>query len=112
MTHDEADVVLAATTVAVGWVPHPEGFVGMVALDGSTACPLLTTGGKCSIHASRPYNCRRFLCLRDEGEALVTGGPFGCANTEPHLASRPHRRLYERNQRTAQVWARAHGWVG
>ena len=112
MSHQEADLVVANTTRPLAWVPHPNaGLVGLVHPEGRPQCPLLGDDGLCTIHAVRPYNCRRFLCLRDPGEPLQPGGPLGCRNTETRVIQvRGARRFYEKNQRRAQRWARDHGW--
>lgn len=111
MTHVEADLVRAATTLELWWTEAPGGKVGLLNPDGSTACPLLGANGLCTIYAARPYNCRRFACLRAPGEALEAGGPLGCRNAERRLSDRDARRQLIQIQRKAQVWGRKHGWM-
>lgn len=109
MTFAEAGLLRTQTDRPLWWAQgtRPE----LVELrSASGRCPLLTDEGRCSVYAARPYNCRRFACLREPGEALEPGGPVGCANAERRLESRPHRRLLAQMQRDAQRWARAHGW--
>lgn len=78
------------------------------------ACPLLGGDGRCTVHPVRPYNCRRFACLRHDKttEPLVVGGPMGCINTEYAVRTNPEARVfYAAYQRTAQRWGRAMGWT-
>jgi Fe-S-cluster containining protein len=110
MTHAEADLVRAATTRELLWTAVPDGKVGLLNPDGSTCCPLLGTDGLCTVYAARPYNCRRFACLRGPGETLEPGGPLGCRNAERRLTDRSSRRQLIQIQRKAQVWGRKHGW--
>lgn len=110
MTHEEADLVRAATDRPLWWSEAPRG-VMLHNPDGSAACPLLDGDGRCTIHPVRPYNCRRFACLREPGEALEVGGPMGCQNAERRLTDRASRRFLILYQRKAQVWARKHGWT-
>lgn len=84
---------------------------GLVAFRGGP-CPYLD-GATCTVHAVRPYNCRRFACYRvhPSTEPLEAGGPLGSWNTLVRVdASRAVRRDYAKRQRKAQGWARAHGW--
>lgn len=72
------------------------------------------SGTTCTIYEHRPYNCRRFICLRPDpdDEPLETGGPLGCFNaSERILLNRDARRFYAHHQRKAQRWADAHGWL-
>lgn len=99
------------------WAPDRPGFVRLKA----GPCPFLSEKGQCRVYEVRPYNCRRFACLRvdpkTEALHLIPNSPYfkdqtGCFNTrERVLGSRAARRLYERIQRHAQRWARAHGWT-
>lgn len=87
-------------------------------------CPLLDeSSGKptCTIHEHRPYNCRRFGCLRPDPKVeafqpaplspYLKYGNIGCANLRDRLInSRVARRTYELLQRKAQRWADKHGW--
>lgn len=77
---------------------------GFVALEAHP-CPLLDESGQCTVYEIRPYNCRRFLCFREEGEAFQPD-----AFPVRVLTNRADRRVYETNQRHAMRWARLHGW--
>ena len=85
-------------------------------------CPLLAWEGKkavCTVHAVRPYNCRRFGCFRPdpttepyEPEAVdYDNARLGCANLSDRLSNRAVRRAYALLQRKAQKWALRHGWT-
>jgi hypothetical protein len=56
-------------------------------------CPLLSTGGRCAIYASRPFGCRTFFC--DAAEA-----PFGAKEKLPRAA------LHRIGRRIADLSAR------
>lgn len=76
-------------------------------------CPFFSLK-TCIIYESRPYNCRRFGCMRPDpqSEPLEMGGDMGCKNLEDRvMTSRPARRLAQKIQRKAQRWAREHGWT-
>lgn len=84
-------------------------------------CPFLSATNICTVHAIRPYNCRRFACLRPDPSTeplegvppspILTYRAIGCANLRDRLVhSRVARRLYTRIQKKAQRWALAHGW--
>jgi Fe-S-cluster containining protein len=94
---------------------HPDARFARVLTPGG--CPYLEREidgtATCSIHASRPYNCRRFQCLRPDPatEPYETGGHLGCRNLSDRLDQSQHAlHFYAANQRRAAVWARAHGW--
>jgi Fe-S-cluster containining protein len=110
MTQAEADRVTAAAPadVELRWAAHPDPrFVGLL---GDPACPMLGADNLCRIHKSRPYNCRRFACLREPGEAFEPGGPLGCQNAARRMETRDARRFLTVYQRPAIRWARRHGW--
>lgn len=96
---------------------HEEGFVALKA----KPCPFLEGTNTCMVHEARPYNCRRFGCLRPdpareplqmaEHSPVLQYGTVGCTNLRERLVqSRSARRQYERLQRKGQRWAVAHGW--
>ena len=75
----------------------------------------------CIVHEARPYNCRRFGCLRPDVKAeplqmaplapVLKYGNIGCVNLrERLLQSRVARRIYGLLQRKGQRWALKHGW--
>jgi len=85
-------------------------------------CPMLREKNRCLVYDVRPYNCRRFGCLRPDPETEVYRpapistvakfGNVGCANLRERLVqSRIARNIYGLLQRRAQTWARAHGWT-
>lgn len=91
------------------------GFVRLITIGG---CPYLTRelDGKatCTIHAARPYQCRRFICGRPDPdtEPFEIGGPLGCRNLSDRLeSSYQFAAFYESNQRRAQKYAREMGWT-
>lgn len=101
----------------IRWVAHEEKreFVLMLA----APCPLLGTDvdgqALCTIHSIRPYNCRRFGCLRPDPRTEVyeicDDGRWGCKNLIDRVkSSRVARRTIELIQRRAQKWALKHGW--
>lgn len=70
-------------------------------------CPFLTEDGRCDVYPVRPYNCRRYLCGRED----PWREPYDRAPVPARvLQSRALRRLYARTQREAQRWADQHGW--
>lgn len=112
MTHAERRTVeLAASVTArdavLGWEADPtDGFVRLLA----GPCPLYAEHqglGQCRVYTYRPYNCRRFGCMRPD----VKAEPFDGLNMSDRVkTSRIARRLAEKLQRKAQRWARIHGW--
>lgn len=110
MTKQEAAEVVHAAPLEI--VLHfrqvDSDFVAMKA----QPCPLFVFGG-CLVYNSRPYNCRRFACMRPDPktEKLEMGGGLGCKNLEARVVnSRAARRLYQRILNKAGGWAQAHGW--
>lgn len=105
----------------VTWAPGSQ--VGFVALEAAP-CPFMETHQgvpTCVVHPVRPYNCRRFGCMRPDPktEPLVMAplskfmqyGNIGCTNLADRLRqSRVVRRLYSLMQRKGQRWADRHGW--
>ncbi len=98
----------------------PEGIVthwrdvepGFVALEAHP-CPFFIFNG-CIVYSDRPYNCRRFGCMRPDPktERFELNDDGDCINLlERVKTSRIAQRLYGRMQRVAQRWARAHGWT-
>lgn len=103
------------------WTPHPSDpkFVNLTA----APCPFLEGQNRCTVHDIRPYNCRRFGCLRPDprSEPLVMAplspilhyGTVGCSNLRERLMqSRVARRIYALLQRKGMRWALKHGWTG
>lgn len=84
-------------------------------------CPFFVFSG-CLVYASRPYNCRRFGCMRPDPktEAYVEAqvpahtvlADIVCVNLRVRLLqSRVARRAAILLQRKAQRWADTHGWL-
>lgn len=128
MTVEERTVIEKALTIKklVSLVWDDAGLKpGFVALTAHP-CPFHEfTGVKgestCTIHSIRPYQCRRFACLRPDVKAepfqmaplspYLKYGNIGCSNLRDRLVnSRVARRTYELIQRKAQKWALKHGW--
>lgn len=70
----------------------------------------------CTVYEVRPYNCRRFGCMRPDPKTEPfeesPKGILGCANLGDRIRmSRVARRMGELMQRKAQRWARRHGWA-
>jgi len=75
-------------------------------------CPLLD-GNRCTVYEVRPYNCRRWGCLRPnlDEQFEPDHGEFGCANVRDRVTQdRKARRFMARLQSKAQRWALNHGW--
>lgn len=71
-------------------------------------CPLYAFKG-CLVYSVRPYNCRRFGCMRPD----VKAEPFekdGSNLMDRVKTSRVARRMAENMQRRAQRWAVRMGW--
>lgn len=85
-----------------------EGFISLKA----GPCPLYDKN-TCLVYDVRPYNCRRFACMRpDPATEPWAFTPTGdCANLWDRIrTSRVARRLGTLIQRRAQKWAAANGW--
>ena len=108
MTQQEAAAIRGATTQPLTWHEPEQGWVELQC----HPCPLLD-GNRCTVYAVRPYQCRRFQCHREAGEAFDPTGPLGCRNLSDRLEqSRATRRAYALNQRKAARWGLSHGWTG
>lgn len=115
----ERDALLAAHPA----LAIPDDFTPVPGLPGGflrwhrDPCPALVEsaggGTRCAVYPTRPFNCRRFMCLRPnpKDEPLEIGGPMGCWNASTRVqVSRAARRFYAHNQRRAQRWALSYGW--
>jgi Fe-S-cluster containining protein len=100
---EQAEIERAAPPGTVlSFRPHGESdFVRLSA----GPCPLLAGTNTCTVYAVRPYNCRRYGCLRDD----VTTEPWQDGWPEPK--TREQRRSLVVLQRHGQRWARSHGWT-
>lgn len=111
MTVQERDVLMPAVPhgARLAWAPEPDP--RLVRLLTPQGCLLLARDADgqavCTVHAVRPYQCRRFMCGRDSCDEPVEIA----AVPAKVLQSRDLRRQYARNQNRAQVWALDHGWT-
>lgn len=110
MTKEEAKLLIfhAPTGIKLDFRPVEGNFVAMKA----GPCPLFVFHG-CVVYKHRPYNCRRFACMRPDPktEPWVFTREGDCANLWVRLKqSRMARRMAVLFQRRAQRWAVAHGW--
>lgn len=111
VTPQERDALVRVRPESATWTWRPHHTPPFLVLIASP-CRFLS-GTTCTVYDVRPYNCRRFICLRPDpvAEPLETGGPLGCYNaSERVLANRQARRFYQLHQRKAQRWADSHGW--
>lgn len=106
MTKQEAAVLVhhAPKEITMQFRPVDDRFVALKA----HPCPLYAFQ-TCMVYDVRPYNCRRFACMRPDPAAE----PFevnGANLLERVTQSRVARRLAQRIQNKAQGWAQKHGW--
>ena len=106
MTKAEAAVLVhhAPAEIKMEFRPIDDRFVSLKA----GPCPLYAFK-TCLVYEHRPYNCRRFSCLRPD----VKNEPFeidGGNLMVRVLTSRVARRMAEKFQRKAMRWAVRHGW--
>lgn len=107
MTKEEAAEIVhhAPKEVQMAFRPVDDRFVALRA----KPCPLFAFN-TCMVYDHRPYNCRRFNCMRPD----VKAEPFevdGSNMMDRIKTSRVALRLAEKLQRKAQRWARKHGWA-
>lgn len=106
MTKEEASVLVmhAPSTITLHFRPADEGFVAMKA----QPCPLYIFH-TCMVYEHRPYNCRRFGCMRPDThkEPFEADGSNMRDRTE---TNRTARRMGIQMQKKALKWAKAHGW--
>ncbi len=70
-------------------------------------CPFLDAENRCAVHDVRPYNCRRWGCLRSD----VKAQPFVDEDTAAILRRMPEALpVLQRMQSEGQAWALAHNW--
>jgi Fe-S-cluster containining protein len=106
MTKEEAAVLVhhAPPEIAMHFRSVDDKFVALRA----HPCPLFAFN-TCLVYAVRPFNCRRFGCMRPD----VKAEPFeadGSNMMDRVKTSRVARRLAEQLQRKSQRWARKYGW--
>lgn len=106
MTKEEAAEIVHHAPPTISMQFRPEGeFVALKA----GPCPLFTLGNTCLVYEHRPYNCRRFGCMRPDTTTepfLPDGGNMMARVT----VSKKAAKLAQWMQRRAQPWAEAHGW--
>jgi hypothetical protein len=112
MTKQEAArlVLVAPSEIQLEFRPNPqdETFVFMKA----GPCPLFVFQG-CLVYKDRPYNCRRFACMRPDPktEPFEVDSQGRCRNMWDRFhTSRQARRALIHIQQKAQRWARKMGW--
>ena len=123
MTVEEAQRIKDAVPESVFnkliWAPVAKQTNGHFISLQANPCPLLDTAGRCTVYVVRPYNCRRFICLRPdpsiepyEPEPIDTERKrYGCANLSDRVnTDRAARRFFQVIQRKAQRWAIQNGW--
>ena len=107
MTTEEASILVfrSPDTVQLEFRDVGDGFVAMRA----GPCPLFIFKS-CIVYEYRPYNCRRFICMRPDPttEPFDVGGKNLMSRVEQ---SRVARRRAVLEQRRAQRWAQKHGWT-
>lgn len=108
MTKEEAATLVAhaPSTITLQFRPgDAEGFVAMK----TGPCPLFIFH-TCMVYEHRPYNCRRFLCMRPDPKSEPLEDEGWKNHMDRVKTNRTMRRLAIRNQAQAQKWAKAHGW--
>ncbi len=116
MTREERQALLPKIPIGIPtqWRDIDEKFVALKA----HPCPFYVFK-TCLVYEVRPFNCRRFGCMRPDPKAEpfepepvdLRTAPTGCKNANDRLwTSREMRRLAIRMQRKAQRWALRHGW--
>lgn len=110
MTRQERQVLLPHVPdgIRTAWRDVDDKFVALKA----QPCPFYIFK-ECLVYAVRPFNCRRFGCMRpDPKTEPFEMGTQGCSNLWDRVStSRAARRLYALLQRRSQRWAVQHGWV-
>ncbi len=104
-TREGALLMATAPTVPVAFRKMQDGFVALKA----QPCPFYADH-RCTVYEVRPYNCRRFGCMRPD----VHAEPFdveGSNLRDRVQTSRVAWRLAKKMQRQAQPWARKMGWT-
>lgn len=107
MTKEEASILVlhAPKEITMHFRPVDDIFVALKA----GPCPLYAFKS-CLVYAYRPYNCRRFACMRPDPKSE----PFevsGANLMDRVKTSRVARRLASEIQRKAKRWADKHGWL-
>lgn len=106
MTKQEAATLVhhAPPTISIQFRPVDDQFVAMKA----GPCPLYVFK-TCLVYEHRPYNCRRFACMRPDVKAERFEAD-GSNMMDRVKTSRVARRMAQKIQRKSQRWAVKHGW--
>lgn len=109
MTRQERFALLRAApdTILSEWREIDEKFVALKA----HPCPFYIFN-ECVVYDSRPYNCRRFACMRPDvkAEPVKTERDLLACVEERIGVSRAALRLARLIQRRSQKWALKHEW--
>jgi Fe-S-cluster containining protein len=113
MTKEEAAVLVheAPQQIVMHFRPI-EGSEGRYVALKAQPCPLFVFNG-CLVYNSRPYNCRRFGCMRPDPktEPFEIDSQGLCTNLMDRFkTSRVVRRMAVHMQHKARRWADKHGW--
>lgn len=110
MTHQERLQLMKSipegSKIVTHWREINEKFVALKA----QPCPFFIFQG-CIVYANRPYNCRRFACMRPDVKAEPFEGDGKNNMMDRFQTSRVARRMLIRIQRKAQGWAHKYGWM-
>lgn len=107
MTKEEAAGIVHAAPKGITLHFRPVDDGKFVALKAAP-CPLYVFK-TCLVYAVRPFNCRRFGCMRPD----VKAEPYevsGANMMDRVKTSRVALRMAQTMQRRAMRWARTHGW--
>lgn len=114
MTKQEAAhlVAVAPPEIYLEFRPSPNPAEANFVLMKAGPCPLFVFNG-CLVYKDRPYNCRRFACMRPDPktEVFELDSQGRCVNMwDRFKTSRQARRMLVHIQAKAQRWARKWGW--
>lgn len=107
MTKEEAALLVhhAPKEIRMSFRPLDEKFVAMKA----GPCPLYAFE-TCLVYEHRPFNCRRFACMRPDPASEPFEKDGGNLRSRVQT-SRIAARMYAVIQRKAMRFARKHGWT-
>lgn len=111
MTKEEAALLThhAPKEITLRFRPIHSGFVALQ----TGPCPLYAFQ-RCLVYEYRPFNCRRFACMRPDPKAepfVESPDLTGCENANVRFyESEDARKRLKRIQKWAQEWAVKHGW--
>lgn len=99
----ELEAVAGRASRPLVWKYHPRAAFTMLK---TGPCPFVTDDNRCGAHDVKPFNCRRFACLRSEGETVE----FYDAEMLARMDSADGRAELQAIQAAEKPWALAHGW--